>query len=48
MKFFYPNGHFSTHIGSVECKGLITVKDSTLETKTGPVEDEIMTKNDQN
>ena len=51
MKIFPPNGNFSTHIGSVECKGLITAKNLTLELKTGPVEVEIMTKmtkNDKN
>ena len=48
MKFFFPNGHFSTHTGSVECKGLITAKNSTLKTKTGLVEVKVMTQNDQN
>ena len=48
MKFFPPNGNFPTHIGSMECKGLITAKNSTLEFKTGPVMVEIMTKNDKN
>ena len=47
-EIFPPNGNFSNHIGSMECKGLITAKNSTLEFKTGPVEFEIMTKNDQN
>ena len=47
MKFFPPKGNFSNHIGSMECKGLITAKNSTLETKTGPVEIEVMAKNDQ-
>ena len=47
MKFFSPNGDFSNHIGSMECKGLITAKNSTLELKTGPIEVEIITKNDQ-
>ena len=48
MKFFSPNGHFCPHIGSVECKGLITAKNSTLKTKTGLVKVKIMTKYDQN
>ena len=43
MKFFSPIGDFSNHTGSMECKGLITAKNSTLEFKTGPVEFEIMT-----
>ena len=34
-------------MGSVECKRLITAKNSTLELKTGPEEVKIMTKNDQ-
>ena len=48
MKFFLPNGNFSNHIGSMECKGLITAKKATLELKTGSVEEEIITKNDKN
>ena len=48
MKIFPPQGNFSTHIGWVECKGRITAKNSTLELKTGPVEVEIKTENDQN
>ena len=51
MKIFPPNDNFSTHIGSVECNGLVATKNSTLEVKTGPVQVEIMTKmtkNDQN
>ena len=47
MKIFPLNGNFSTHIGSMECKGLKTAKNSTLELKAGPVEIEIMNKNDQ-
>ena len=26
MKFFPPNGNLSTHIGSIECEGLIAAK----------------------
>ena len=44
MKSLPPSGNFSTQIGSMECKGLITAKNSTLETKTGPVEIEVMAK----
>ena len=48
MKFFPPNGNFSTQISSMECNGLITAKNSTLKLKTGLVEDKKMTKNDKN
>ena len=44
MKFFPPIINFSTHLGSVECKRLITAKNSTLVIETGPEEVEIMTK----
>ena len=45
--FFPPNGNYSTHRDSMECKGLIAAKNSTLVIKTGPVEIKILTKNDQ-
>ena len=48
MKFFPPIINFSTHLGSVECKRLITAKNSTLVIETGPEEVEIMTKMTKN
>ena len=47
MKFFSPNGNFTTNIGSMECKKLMTTNNSSLEFKTGPIEVKIMAKNDQ-
>ena len=44
MKSLPPSGNFSTQIGSMECKGLITAKNSILVLKTGSIEVEIMTK----
>ena len=32
-KFFPPNGNFLTHIGSVECEGLIAAKNSGMKGK---------------